>query len=107
MFDQPEVIRIILQVMGFLLISLLFANLWFIRRLVDKIDQMSTIVNSVIPTENAKQQEKLKSLEDSHKELKDEVHKVRSEFQNVGALQVRVGVLEYALKIKNDGLTSS
>lgn len=102
MLSDPQFLELAIKGIAAILLILFSGNLWFIRRMVDQIEKMSQVVNSVIPMETAKQQENLKNLSKSHEELRQEVHKIGQEFKKVSELQVRVGILEYALRIRKN-----
>jgi cell division protein FtsB len=92
-----ELLNSALAVVGFLFVSLLMLNAWFIKRLVHKLDTLSEVVSVAMPT----QQGKIDGLEKTCEGIKKEVDTLVLNLKEVTDLKVRVGVLEYATKVTN------
>ena len=77
---------------------LLMVNIWFVGRLVKRIDTMDETVKSRFPV----QANELKNMAVQIADLKNEVSHISSDFKDVGRLRERIAVLEYAAMNKNN-----
>jgi hypothetical protein len=79
-----------ISVMGILLCG----NIWFIRRLVIKIDKIDSMVTARFPV----QQHEIKNMTDKIESLEGEIRILAKDIKDFGSLRERVAVVEALMK---------
>lgn len=95
--ESADIVQAVAYIVGFLLVSLLSLNAWFVRRLVAKLDSVSDTVNSVngaLPTQNLK----IEGLEKSVEAVKDQITAFGQDMKEMNELKIKVAVLEHQMK---------
>lgn len=69
---------------------LLAGNIWFVRRLVLKIDKMDETVTSRLPV----QQGEIKTMTNKVEALEVEIKSLSNEIKNFGSIRERIAVIE-------------
>lgn len=83
--------------MAKLLMSLLMAgNIWFVRKLVLKIDKIDETVTSRLPV----QQNEIQNLTNKIGSLDSEIRSLSRELKDFGSLRERIAVIEALIKKK-------
>lgn len=73
---------------------LLCGNLWFVRRLILKIEHLDTTVTSRLPV----QQNEIKNMANKVEGLEGEIKSLAMEIKNFGSLRERIAVIESLVK---------
>lgn len=85
--DHGTVIWLVSSVLS----ALFLGNIWFVKRLVDKLDALDTTVNRSLPV----QQSEMKSM-------MDKINRLDININSLVEVRERVAVLEYANRIKKE-----
>lgn len=92
---------ILIPVVGSLMVCLSAGVLFFLRRVLQKVDDIGVVVFQNLPTYQAK----VDTMSDQISELKVDIYRISGDFKEVSKLQERIAVLEYAdrqRKVLND-----
>lgn len=90
--DMNQLIAII----GPIVSILLGGNIWFVRRLVVKVDELNKTVTSSIPV----QKNDIKHMAEKIDELESGIKLLSNEIKNFGSLRERIAVIEARIERK-------
>lgn len=89
-----------LAVIGTAFLLLLSGNLYFVRKLVEKIDKVEKAVQENLPGTQAK----VDLMETKIADIRSDLQRIGNDFKDVSSLRERVAVLEFALKEKKGAI---